>query len=54
MDSTVKEGRFQIGEGGQTRRVSLGEVEGSTSGTEKRKNSPERSVEFWSEVLFDS
>ena len=29
MDSTVKEGRFQEGEGGQARRASLGEVEGA-------------------------
>ena len=27
MDSTVKEGKFQRGEGGQARRASLGEVE---------------------------
>ena len=47
MDSTVKEGRFQIGEIGQARRASLGEVEGSTSGTEKRRNSPGRSAESW-------
>ena len=32
MDSTVKEGKFQGGEGGQARRTSLGEVEGSMSG----------------------
>ena len=32
VDSTVKEGRFQGGEGGQARRASLGEVEGSMSG----------------------
>ena len=32
VDSTVKEGRFQGGEGGQARKVSLGEVEGSMSG----------------------
>ena len=31
VDSTVKEGRFQGGEGGQTRRASLGDVEGSIS-----------------------
>ena len=31
-ESTVKEGRFQEGEGGQARRSSLGEVEGSMSG----------------------
>ena len=31
MDSTVKEGRFQGGDQGQARRVSLAEVEGSTS-----------------------
>ena len=31
-DSTVKEGRFQGGQGGQARRASLEEVEGSTSG----------------------
>ena len=30
MDSTVKEDRFQGGEGGQARRASLGKVEGST------------------------
>ena len=54
MDSTVKEGRFQIDEGGQARRASLGEVEGNTRGTGKRKNSPERFVKSWSEVLFDS
>ena len=28
MDSTVKEGRFPVGEEGQTRRASLGEAEG--------------------------
>ena len=32
VDFTVKKSRFQRGEGGQTRRVSLGEVEGSMSG----------------------
>ena len=32
MDSTVKEGRFQEGEGEQARKTSLGEVEGSMSG----------------------
>ena len=32
MDSTVKESRFQGSEEGQARRVSLGEVEGSTGG----------------------
>ena len=32
MDSTVKEDRFQGGKGGQIRRASLGEVEGSMSG----------------------
>ena len=32
VDSTVKEGRFQGGEGGQARRASLKEVEGSMSG----------------------
>ena len=32
MDSTVKEGRFLGRPGGQARRVSLGEVEGSMSG----------------------
>ena len=32
VDSTVKEGRFQGCEEGQTRRVSLGEVEGSMRG----------------------
>ena len=32
MDSTVKEGRFQGGQGGQARRASLEEVEGSMSG----------------------
>ena len=31
VDSTVKDGRFQGGEGGQARRASLGEVEGSMS-----------------------
>ena len=31
-DSTVKKGRFQEGEGGQARRASLREVEGSMSG----------------------
>ena len=31
MDSTVKEGRFQGGKGGQARRASLGEVEGGVS-----------------------
>ena len=29
MDSTVNEGRFQGGQGGQARRASLREVEGS-------------------------
>ena len=32
VDSTVKEGRFQGGKGGQARRVSLGEVGGGMSG----------------------
>ena len=32
VDSTVKEGRFQGGEGGKVRRASLREVEGSISG----------------------
>ena len=32
MDSTVKEGRFQGGKGGQARRASLGDVEESMSG----------------------
>ena len=32
VDSTVKEGRFQVGKGGQIKRASLGEVEGSMSG----------------------
>ena len=32
MDSTVNEGRFQEGKGGQTTRASLGQVEGSMSG----------------------
>ena len=31
MDSTVKEERFQGGEGGQERRASLGDVEESMS-----------------------
>ena len=31
MDSTVKEGRFQGGKGGQARIASLGEAEGSMS-----------------------
>ena len=32
VDSVVKEGMFQGGKGGQARRASLGEVEGSMSG----------------------
>ena len=32
VDFTVKEGRFQGSEGGQIRRASLGELEGSMSG----------------------
>ena len=32
VDSTVKEGIFQGGQGGQTRRASLEQVEGSMSG----------------------
>ena len=32
VDSTVKEGRFRGGKGGQARRASLEEVEGSMSG----------------------
>ena len=32
VDSTVKEGKFQRGKGGQAIRASLGEVEGSVSG----------------------
>ena len=32
MDSIVKEGRFQKGKGGQARRASLEQVEGSMSG----------------------
>ena len=31
VDSTVKEDRFQGGEGGQAQRTSVGEVEGSMS-----------------------
>ena len=31
MDSTVKEGKFQGGEGGEAKRASLGEVEGNVS-----------------------
>ena len=34
MDCTVKEGRFQGDEGGQAKRASLGEEEGSMSGKE--------------------
>ena len=32
MDSTVKEGRFQGGKGGQAKRASIGKVEESRSG----------------------
>ena len=32
VDSTVNEGRFQGGQGGQARRASLEQVEGSISG----------------------
>ena len=32
VDSTVKEGRFQGGEGGQAKRISPGEEEGSIRG----------------------
>ena len=32
VDSTVNEGRFQGGQGGQARRASLAQVEGSMSG----------------------
>ena len=32
VDSTVKEGRFQGGQGGQARRASPGKVKGSVSG----------------------
>ena len=32
VDSTVKEGRFQGGQGGQARKASLEQVEGSMSG----------------------
>ena len=32
VDSTVKEGRFQGGQGGQAKRASLEQVEGSMSG----------------------
>ena len=32
VDSTVKEGRFQGGQGGQAKKASLGKVEGSMSG----------------------
>ena len=32
-DSTVKKSRFQGGEGGQAKKASLGEVEGSMSGS---------------------
>ena len=32
VDSAVKEGRFQGGKGGQARRASLEQVEGSMSG----------------------
>ena len=32
VDSTVNEGRFQGGQGGQARKATLGEVEGSMSG----------------------
>ena len=31
MDSTVKEGKFPRGEGGQAKRAPIGEVEGSMS-----------------------
>ena len=49
VESTVKEGRFQGGEGGQARRDSLGKVEGSMSG---RKRCLGRSAEssFYSQV----
>ena len=33
MDSTINEGRFQGGQGGQARRASLQQVEGSMSGS---------------------
>ena len=33
MDSTVKEGKFQGGKGGQARRASLEEIEGRMSGS---------------------
>ena len=44
VGSTVKEGRFHEGKGGQARRASLGEVEGSMSG---RKSSPGRSEDLF-------
>ena len=33
VDSTMREGRFQGGKGGQATRASLGEVEGSVGGS---------------------
>ena len=37
MDSTLKEGRFQRGKGGQARRANLEEVEGSMRGQHSKK-----------------
>ena len=48
VDSTVKEGRFQGGEGGQARRVSVGEVQEWMSGC---KSSLGRSAE-WHDYLL--
>ena len=47
VDSTVKEGRFQGGKGGQAKRASLGQVEGKHERVSGRKSSPGRSAESW-------
>ena len=47
VDSTVKEGRFQGGKGGQAKRASLAVVEGSMSSVNGLKSSPGRSAESW-------
>ena len=47
VDSTVKEGRFQGGEGGQARRAFLGKVERKHERVSGHKSSAGRSAESW-------
>ena len=48
VESTVNEGRFQGGQGGQATRASLEQVERKHERVSGRKSSPGRSAEFWS------